>query len=231
MNQKNQVQVWRQVKDQVWRQVHGQVLSQVSGQVRGQVWRQARGQIRVKSIKSNVILGGSLHKDLNSEKIQHTTNKLEIAGEPRPLMESSFHEVVYGEETFRVNSRHHQGIDILAPSLKPLATCSVDGLLEMVEGDKSLFVQWHPERSDVWGTRAESVVYDWIKSLNPQGTHVEEINKYMKVKKFNTISYKRVRENIDQGLSDLDIDTIISNNSGMFKRVTDRKGRKAIKRK
>ena len=79
-------------------------------------------------------------------------------------MESSFHDIVFSNgKRIKVNSRHHQGIKDLAPGLEPVARCTEDGLLEMVKGQNCLFVQWHPERPDVWGTEAEQVVFDWLK--------------------------------------------------------------------
>ena len=43
-----------------------------------------------------------------------------------------------------VNSRHHQAVKQAAPSLKVVAT-ALDGIVETVEGDNILTVQWHPE--------------------------------------------------------------------------------------
>jgi gamma-glutamyl-gamma-aminobutyrate hydrolase PuuD len=40
---------------------------------------------------------------------------------------------------------------------------SEDGTIEMMIGNDSLFVQWHPEREEVWNTKAETVVYEWLK--------------------------------------------------------------------
>jgi putative glutamine amidotransferase len=134
------------------------------------VWtREALGKIPVLGICRglqlvNVVLGGTLHDDLPSDPIKHTSNKKEVAGEPKPLMESSFHDIYFEDGTvLRVNSRHHQGIKDLAEGLRVLASCKEDSLPEMVEGENLLMVQWHPEREDVWGTRAEEIVYEWIK--------------------------------------------------------------------
>jgi putative glutamine amidotransferase len=114
---------------------------------------------------SNVILGGTLHEDLSCEKVKHTYNKKEVENEPNPIFESSYHDIVFNDgKIIKVNSRHHQGIKDLAPGLVPVAFCSEDNLMEMVSGDKSLFVQWHPERPDVWGTEAEEIVFNWLKS-------------------------------------------------------------------
>lgn len=44
----------------------------------------------------------------------------------------------------RLNSYHHQGIDRLAPTLQATAHAP-DGLIEGVEGEGIVAVQWHPE--------------------------------------------------------------------------------------
>ena len=100
------------------------------------VWlREAYGKIPVLGICrglqiANVVLGGTLYQDLSSEKVKHTSNSKEIAGEPKPLLESSWHDIVFEDgRRVRVNSRHHQGIKELAPSLHPVARCADDGLL------------------------------------------------------------------------------------------------------
>ncbi|WP_309569912.1 gamma-glutamyl-gamma-aminobutyrate hydrolase family protein [Deinococcus sp.] len=49
----------------------------------------------------------------------------------------------HGERAF-VNSYHHQGLDTLAPTLRAAAHAP-DGLVEAVEGDGVIAVQWHPE--------------------------------------------------------------------------------------
>ena len=49
----------------------------------------------------------------------------------------------HGERTF-VNSYHHQALDVLAPTLTATAHAP-DGLIEGVEGDGVIGVQWHPE--------------------------------------------------------------------------------------
>ena len=49
-----------------------------------------------------------------------------------------------GIETMRVNSYHHMGVKDVAPGLSATAY-SPDGLVEAIEGDGILAVQWHPE--------------------------------------------------------------------------------------
>ena len=43
-----------------------------------------------------------------------------------------------------LNSYHHQAVDEVAPTLRVTATAP-DGVVEGVEGDGVLGVQWHPE--------------------------------------------------------------------------------------
>ena len=46
--------------------------------------------------------------------------------------------------TLLVNSYHHQAVDVLAGSLMSTATAP-DGVIEGIEGEGLLGVQWHPE--------------------------------------------------------------------------------------
>jgi GMP synthase-like glutamine amidotransferase len=176
---------------------------------------------------TNVFLGGTLHEDLNEDIVFHTSDKKTIAGEPQPVLESRWHNVTLCDKVIKVNSRHHQGVKDLAPGVKVLATCE-DGLVEMMEGKKSLFVQWHPERPEVWETEAESIVFEWIKAnyKHKQKTAVELILDYMEKKGFSVISDDRARKLV----SGIDISNMIAENTSLFKRVADRNGRPAIKK-
>lgn len=96
----------------------------------------------------NVVLGGTLHQHLPewSDEVSHRTAEGPGAYTHSVTLAGWLVDI-YGNET-RVNSWHHQGIDELAPSLKPLAWSS-DGLIEAVESTSNathiLAVQWHPE--------------------------------------------------------------------------------------
>jgi putative glutamine amidotransferase len=101
----------------------------------------------------NVALGGTLYQDLTSERSSdidhadpHTRHGLRVeAG-------SLLHDTLATFET-SVNSRHHQAIRDLAPSLAATAWAP-DGVIEGAEpcdgGPWTLAVQWHPE-DDVEG--------------------------------------------------------------------------------
>ena len=153
---------------------------------------------------ANVVLGGSLHRDLSETPVKHTSNKKEIAGEPNPLMESSFHDVIFNDgKRITVNSRHHQGIKELAEGLESLGVCSEDNLCEIMTGKNSLFVQWHPEREDAKDTEAENLVVEWIKKheLQVSGQQLDWdksaltfLLDYMNTKNFSVISNERCQK-------------------------------------
>ncbi|MFC2065133.1 gamma-glutamyl-gamma-aminobutyrate hydrolase family protein [Chloroflexota bacterium] len=101
----------------------------------------------------NVALGGSLYLDLSSKKPDsikhdyfpgyqrdHLAHQVEI--EPDSTIGK-----IMGSSSIKVNSLHHQGIEIIADMLKPVGFAS-DGLVEAVEVSGHQFgiaVQWHPE--------------------------------------------------------------------------------------
>lgn len=95
----------------------------------------------------NVLEGGTLHQHLPAVPGVWADH----AQEARPP--ALGHEVTFapgsrlhaehGERTF-VNSYHHQGIERVAETLRVTATAP-DGLVEALEGDGLVAVQWHPE--------------------------------------------------------------------------------------
>jgi len=98
----------------------------------------------------NVALGGTLIQDLPS---QVPTSMQHVQTIPRPR---SFHSVkieknsqlhtIFEKESVRVNSLHHQSIDVLAKDLKAVSFAG-DGIIEAVEhvSKQAWAVQWHPE--------------------------------------------------------------------------------------
>ncbi|MCU0633816.1 MAG: gamma-glutamyl-gamma-aminobutyrate hydrolase family protein [Gemmatimonadaceae bacterium] len=103
----------------------------------------------------NVAMGGSLWQDLRVQNPEyHKHDYFPNAGFPRDHLA---HEVTLApgtrlaslleRRTVAVNSMHHQGIKVLAPSLIPSAVAP-DGLIEAAEREGDHFfvgVQWHPE--------------------------------------------------------------------------------------
>jgi putative glutamine amidotransferase len=99
----------------------------------------------------NVALGGSLIQDIRTERpdaINHriTDPKWAIAHEVMVAEDSRLREIL-GSARRQVNSRHHQAIKAVAPTLRVTAVAS-DGIVEAVELPGATFcvgVQWHPE--------------------------------------------------------------------------------------
>ncbi len=99
----------------------------------------------------NVALGGTIHPDLSKAGLNNhlflnspkncDVHSIDISRESR-LSD------IFKTDTIRINSYHHQAIDVLANQLVATAY-SEDGLIEAIELKESerfvLAVQWHPE--------------------------------------------------------------------------------------
>lgn len=202
-------------------------------------FKQSYGKIPVLGIcrgfqLANVVLGGILHTDLSDTPVKHTSSKKEIAGEPNPLLESSYHDIVYESKKLRVNSRHHQGINVIAEGLIPVAYCEDDKLIEMATGNNSVFVQWHPEREEIWGTEAETMISEWIKGhikerIDVQRTALSNIASYFKSKGFSVVSEERIKKSINESYDSYFLTSLIERYPVLLKRVTDKKGKPAIR--
>lgn len=111
----------------------------------------------------NVYLGGTLNIDILETTCHHGLDRELLSNEGMSIskMPSSFHSVIINHGDFlksiTVNSRHHQAIDKLAPGLFVTGT-AYDGLIEMVENDQFLLVQWHPEREEVRNLECSTLV-------------------------------------------------------------------------
>jgi len=98
----------------------------------------------------NVAFGGTLIQDINLQKKDALDHSFSFIYK-KPL---NAHKIIvlkdsilsnYLDETIEVNSYHHQAIDKLAPNFK-ISAKSEDGLIEAIESERILAVQWHPER-------------------------------------------------------------------------------------
>lgn len=90
----------------------------------------------------NVYFGGTLIQDIPSlyqTSINHSHDKHSVALKDYTFLSSYF------DKSIIVNSYHHQNIDQVAPSFS-INAISEDGLIEGIENDTLLGVQWHPER-------------------------------------------------------------------------------------
>lgn len=95
----------------------------------------------------NVLEGGTLHQHLPNI-TEFWVDHAQVARPPVLGHVVSFTEGSLLAETHGggalVNSYHHQAIDEVAPTLTTAATAP-DGLVEAVEGEGLIGVQWHPE--------------------------------------------------------------------------------------
>lgn len=86
----------------------------------------------------NVVFGGTLYQKIPNHYLRdqsHHTIKLN---------KNSFLYDIYKENQIEVNSYHKQAIKDLAPNFK-ITAISDDGIIEGIEKDNIIAVQWHPE--------------------------------------------------------------------------------------
>lgn len=89
----------------------------------------------------NVIMGGSLWQDLPSQLgISHSDVVHNISVEP-----GSFLARIYGSDSLKVNSMHHQAVKDVTPGITVVAR-SADGVVEAWETPQVWAVQFHPEK-------------------------------------------------------------------------------------
>lgn len=86
----------------------------------------------------NVVFGGSLNQLIENHNLEdQSKHKIEIK-------KGSILYDIYKKDNMEVNSYHKQSINKVAPEFKVTAI-STDGIIEAIEKDNILAVQWHPE--------------------------------------------------------------------------------------
>ena len=86
----------------------------------------------------NVCFGGSLYQDIPN-------HKLDKAKKHNVKIENnSFLYDCYNQNTLSVNSLHHQALKDIATKFR-ITALSEDGIVEGIESDNIVAVQWHPE--------------------------------------------------------------------------------------
>jgi putative glutamine amidotransferase len=107
-----------------------------------------------------VAFGGTLHQDLRAAGFQHHWEE-ERQYEPVHAVDADLGsvaaEVLAGSS--KVNSIHHQAVR--TPGSLRATAWSDDGVVEAVEGDGVLGVQWHPERLLTYDTR-HLAAFRWL---------------------------------------------------------------------
>jgi putative glutamine amidotransferase len=105
----------------------------------------------------NALLGGTLYQDLAAQfspaaAVHRQKPPYDNPAHGLRIMRGTALHGLLGREGLPVNSSHHQGIDILASDLEPMARAE-DGLVEAVRMKGRTFVwalQWHPEMAPSW---------------------------------------------------------------------------------
>lgn len=100
----------------------------------------------------NAALGGSLIQDIKSDILHRSENDQSSFHDIEVLPESLLWSIAGQQRRVRVNSRHHQGVDLprVAPHMRVTAVAS-DGIVEAMELEDEMFlvaVQCHPEYLD-----------------------------------------------------------------------------------
>jgi len=99
----------------------------------------------------NVAAGGTLRQAINrgDPEINHKQmNRYNQEVHNIQILPDTRLAQIVGDNTLRVNSTHHHGVDQIAPGFRVSATAP-DGLVEAIESKDAQFVigvQWHPER-------------------------------------------------------------------------------------
>lgn len=101
----------------------------------------------------NVAFGGTLYQDLPTQKqdpglLQHgQKTEFFFPVHDVTIAEDSILRSIAGTGCVRVNSMHHQGIDVLGQGVRAVAQAD-DGVVEAIEVPSMKFclaIQWHPE--------------------------------------------------------------------------------------
>lgn len=85
----------------------------------------------------NVAFGGTLKQNVLNHDLIDSTHNIK-------LFSDTFLNKVYKDNNLLVNSYHHQAIKDVAPGFK-VSAVSDDGIIEAIEKDNIVGVQWHPE--------------------------------------------------------------------------------------
>lgn len=115
----------------------------------------------------NVALGGTLYQDIDTFYKDlnglHSKNELDnnLSHEVE-IMDDSFLAKIINKKHILVNSYHHQAIKDLAKDLK-VSAISNDGIIEAVETDNIIALQWHPEK--ITNISEQKEIFNYFISL------------------------------------------------------------------
>ncbi|MBO8173014.1 MAG: gamma-glutamyl-gamma-aminobutyrate hydrolase family protein [Bacillaceae bacterium] len=118
----------------------------------------------------NVAAGGDMYQDLDSQLdglLQHTQQapRYHASHKIRVVKPSLLYQIT-GEESFKVNSFHHQAVKEPAPGFVVSAR-TADGVIEAIESRSHPFVlgvQWHPENMTATDALAHRLFQAFIEA-------------------------------------------------------------------
>jgi putative glutamine amidotransferase len=112
----------------------------------------------------NCFFGGGLTQDIESELPEAESH---IGNTHNLVIHDSDAKAFWGKNTLKVNSYHHQGVQIhqVAKSLKIIATSEHDQLVEALYHPKKPIagIQWHPERKDSCQEDDEKLIRSFLE--------------------------------------------------------------------
>jgi len=111
----------------------------------------------------NVMLGGSLYQDIPSQRpdaVVHADTTHLVGLEPGSLLYR-----LYGPDSLKVNSFHHQAVKAEAPGITVVARAA-DGIVEAWETPQVTAVQFHPEKMLAAGDDSWLAFFEaWLEKL------------------------------------------------------------------
>lgn len=127
----------------------------------------------------NVALGGTLYQDLSEDpaaQMKHSqtspgnlpTHHVNVESDSRLF-------TLLGERPY-VNSRHHEAVKELAPSLRSVAYADdhVIEAIESIDSDQIMAVQWHPENMYKHYTEMQDLFRDFVKRSEKLATQAPQ---------------------------------------------------------
>ena len=126
----------------------------------------------------NVYEGGSLIVDIPEDyasNIMHQIDSGDAHHNIKIIENSMLYKLTLLSNSV-VNSNHHQAIDVLAPSLVPVAFTE-DGIIEAIEYKDNnkpfmIGVQWHPERMEEHDVLSTKIITEFLKVINKKNNGI-----------------------------------------------------------
>lgn len=147
---------------------------------------------------------------------------------------SSFHKVIFNNIETLVNSRHQMMVSKVPKNFEIIAVSQNDNVPEILLDNKNIFVQFHPERSDMNGLLLKYLFVNYIKKniynkdifTNMNEYNINKVLSYCYINDYKIVSFKSLKKNMC--MSDNDISNILKYNANHFKKIKNKKGNDCI---